>query len=59
MTKKLEDSERVRKAYASRGERGQKMVNFRCDFANLEWLNKQPNKGRAINEAIAAARTKA
>lgn len=59
MTKKLEESERVRKVYANRGERGQKMVNFRCDHENLEWLNQQPNKGRAINEAIAAARNRA
>lgn len=58
MTKKLEDGERIRKAYASRGERGQKMINFRCDLENAEWLDKQPNKGRAINQAIVEARLK-
>lgn len=54
MTKKLEDAERMRKAYAPRGERGQRMVNFRCDLDNWELLQRQPNKGRFINEAIRA-----
>lgn len=58
MTKKKEESELIRKAYAARGQRGQKMVNFRCDLENVEWLEKQPNKGRAINRALAEARTK-
>lgn len=58
MTKKKEENELIRKAYAARGTRGQKMVNFRCDLENAEWLDKQPNKGRAINQAIAEARTK-
>ena len=58
MTKKKEESKLIRKAYAARGSRGQKMVNFRCDLENAEWLDKQPNKGRAINQAIAEARTK-
>ena len=58
MTRKKEESELIRKAYAARGQRGQKMVNFRCDLENVEWLEKQPNKGRAINQAIAEARLK-
>lgn len=58
MTKKLEESERKRKAYAPNGQRGQRMVNFRCDTENAEWLDQQPNKGRAINSAIAEARSK-
>lgn len=52
MTKKIDENDRVRKAYAARGERGQKMVNFRCDLDNIEKLSRQPNKGRFINEAI-------
>lgn len=58
MTKKKEESELIRKAYVARGSRGQKMVNFRCDLENVIWLDKQPNKGRAINQAIEEARTK-
>lgn len=56
MTKKLEEGERVRKAYSPRGERGQKMFNFRCDLENWEWLQHQPNKGRIVNELIRKAR---
>lgn len=58
MEEKRQESERVRKAYAKRGTRSQAFFNFRCDLDNLEWLNKQPNKGRAVNEAIRAAREK-
>lgn len=54
MTKKIDENDRVRKAYAARGEREQKMVNFRCDLENIEKLNRQPNKGRFINDAIRA-----
>lgn len=54
MTKKIEDSERVRKAYSPRGVRGQRMFNFRCDLDNWERLQQQPNKGRFINDAIRA-----
>ncbi len=46
----------VRKEYASRGERSQKMVSLRIDYDNLGWLNQQHNKGRYINELIAADR---
>ena len=52
MTKKIDENDRVRKAYAARGERGQKMINFRCDLDNIEKLSHQPHKGRFINEAI-------
>lgn len=45
-----------RKAYAKRGERTSKMMTFRIDSDNLEWLNTQPNKGRVINDLIAQAR---
>ena len=54
MTKKIDENDRVRKAYAARGERGQKMVNFRCDLDNIEKLSRQHNKGRFINDAIRA-----
>lgn len=45
-----------RKAYSKRGERTSKMMTFRIDADNLEWLNTQPNKGRVINDLIAQAR---
>lgn len=48
----------VRKQYAKNGERGQKMVTFRLDLENEEWLQQQSNKGRYINNLIAADRTK-
>lgn len=47
----------VRKHYAKRGESGQKMVTFRLDLENEEWLQQQPNKGRYINNLIAADRS--
>ena len=50
--------ERQRKEYATKGTRSQKTLTFRCDNDNLEWLESQPNKGRAINKAIAQARLK-
>lgn len=59
MTKKKEEGARVRKAYAPNGERGQKPFAFRLDNENIEWLNKQSNKGRYINELIAADRNSA
>lgn len=48
--------ERVRKAYSPKGERGQKMISFRLDNENVEWLNSKPNKGRYINDLIAQDR---
>ena len=41
-----------RKKYSARGERGQKMVAFRLDLDLTEWLEKQANKGRYINNLI-------
>lgn len=49
-------NERVRKAYSPKGERGQKMISFRLDNENVEWLNSKPNKGRYINDLIAQDR---
>ena len=45
---------RLRKEYAPKGERSQKMVTFRLDLENIDWLEQQQNKGRYINELIAA-----
>lgn len=56
MNEEKETRERVRKAYAPKGERSQKMVTFRADLDNIEWLEQQPNKGRYINNLIAADR---
>ena len=56
MTKEKKEKEYVRKAYAPAGERSQKMMAFRVDNENLEFLNAQPNKGRFLNNLIAAAR---
>lgn len=56
MTKKKEEGARMRKAYAPNGERSQKPFAFRLDAENIDWLNQQPNKGRYINELIAADR---
>lgn len=53
MTKRLEDSERVRRAYASRGERSQIRVGFLLDNEHREWLQRQPNKSRYLNGLIA------
>lgn len=50
--KEKEERERVRKTYAPKGETSQKMVTFRCDLENIDWLNRQVNKGRYINKLI-------
>lgn len=49
---KEQAKERTRREYAKKGERNQKMVTFRLDNENLEWLEQQPNKGRYINNLI-------
>lgn len=53
---KEERGDSVRKAYAPKGERSQKMMSFRVDLENIDWLEAQPNKGRYINDLIAADR---
>ncbi len=55
-TEKQESKERIRKEYAAAGTRTQKMMSFRVDLDNVEWLEAQANKGRYINELIAADR---
>ena len=56
MKQEKEEKTRVRKAYAAKGERSQKMMSFRIDYDNAEWLEQQDNKGRTINNLIAQAR---
>ena len=46
----------TRKAYSSRGDRAQKMMSFRLDYENAEFLNTLPNKGRFINDLISQVR---
>lgn len=50
------EKERTRREYASKGTRSQKMMAFRLDLENIEYLNTKANKGRFINELIATAR---
>lgn len=52
MAQSEETKERMRKAYAPKGERSQKTMSFRLDNDLLSWLSQQPNKGRYINELI-------
>ena len=54
--KEQEPKERVRKEYSADGTRGQKMMAFRLDLENIEYLNTKANKGRFINNLIAEAR---
>lgn len=54
--KEKEHKERIRKEYAHAGGRSQKMMAFRLDLENIEYLNTKANKGRFINELIATAR---
>lgn len=46
------EKQRIRKADIKKGERTQKMMTFRCDLDNVEWLEQQANKGRYINDLI-------
>lgn len=46
-----EEKQRLRKE-RKQGVITQKMITFRCDFDNVEILNRVVNKGRYINEAI-------
>lgn len=47
---------RIKREYAMRGSSNQKMMSFRLDNENAEWLQKQANKGRYINELISKDR---
>lgn len=48
----IEDKNPIRKEGRTRGTITQKPMAFRCDIENIDWLEKQPNKGRYINELI-------
>lgn len=54
MKEQNEEKSRIRKVYAAKGERGQKPFNFRLDLDLLEYLTRQPNKGRYLNDLIRA-----
>lgn len=55
MAKENEVKDRVRKEW-KHGVITQKMMSFKCDLENVAWLELQPNKGRYINDLIAADR---
>lgn len=46
-----EEKQRLRKE-RKQGVISQKMITFRCDYENVEILNRVANKGRYINESI-------
>lgn len=48
--------EKTRKGGNTKGIITQKMVTFRCDVENVEWLELQVNKGRYINQLIESDR---
>lgn len=50
------EKELIRKGGNTRGVITQKMISFKLDNDNLEWLQMQPNKGRYINALIARDR---
>lgn len=56
MTKRVDDSERLRKAKAPKGTRTQVRVTFLLDEEHADFLNQQPNKGRFLNNLISKAR---
>jgi hypothetical protein len=56
MEKEKAEKTRIKRQYAKRGSSNQKMMSFRLDNENAEWLLKQTNKGRYINELIAKDR---
>lgn len=54
--KEEELKERVRREYAAKGSRSQKMMTFRIDLENVDFLERQVNKGRFLNDLLAQAR---
>lgn len=57
MEKQKQDAVRIKKEW-KHGVRTQKMMSFKIDLDLIEYLNTKPNKGRYINELIAADMTK-
>lgn len=53
MSERTKDGERVRRAYAPRGQRSQVRVTFLLDNENVEHFNKQTNKSRYLNRLVA------
>ena len=51
-----EEKKQERKSGRVNGNVTQKVFSFRLDVEHLAWLEKQPNKGRYINELIAKYR---
>lgn len=51
-----EKQERMKRRYAPKGERSQKMMSFRLDQENEFWLSSFSNKGRYLNNLIRADR---
>lgn len=47
-----EKKETIRKDGKKNGVTTQKMMSFRVDYENWEWLETKVNKGRYINELI-------
>lgn len=54
MEEKEVKQKQTRRKYSADGERGQKMICFRLDNDLNEWLQRQLNKGRYINNLIRA-----
>lgn len=57
MEKEKQEQERIKKAW-KHGTTTQKMMSFKIDLELVDYLNTKPNKGRYINELIAADMTK-
>lgn len=53
-SKELEEklNKQVRKERAANGQCSSKMMSFRIDAENVEFLNLQSNKGRLINDLL-------
>lgn len=54
MKKQKEEKERIRRAYAPKGQRSQKPMSLRIDNEIADWLATQTNKGRYINDLVKA-----
>ena len=52
MAKLQDQKDPIRKEGRKKGTTTQKMVTFRCDLENVEYLERQPNKGRYLNNLI-------
>lgn len=52
MNQEIEKKEGIRKDGKKKGVTTQKMMSFRVDYENWEWLETKVNKGRYINELI-------